>query len=165
MIFTFSIISGFRALLGSIGVQLAMFLALLFLVKVPQQTYINEPFEGANAEVAGELSLLRSYLLFNHFLCGAIIITGQRVLPGFFTMVQCLTILAMMSQIVSLILVCQNLFITDKAYDQANLTFEFEEFTGWLSIELWTIIGIIAANSVFLFFRSIFAQRMNLYTN
>jgi hypothetical protein len=87
MIFTFSIISGFRALLGSIGVQLAMFLALLFLMKVPQQTYINEPFEGANAEVAGELSLLRSYLLFNHFFCGAIIITGQRVLPGFFTMV------------------------------------------------------------------------------
>ena len=115
--------------------------------------------------MAGELSLLRSYLLFNHFFCGVIIITGQRVLPGFFTMVQCLTILAMMSQIISLVLMCQDLFITDKSYDQTNLTPQFEEFTGWLSIEVWTIIGIIASNSVFLFFRSIFAQRMTLATN
>lgn len=50
------------------------------------------------------------------------IIIGQRVLPGFFTMVQCLTILAMMSQIISLILMCQKLFIDDKSYDQTNLT-------------------------------------------
>jgi len=103
--------------------------------------------------------------LFNHFFCGVMIIIGQRVLPGFFTMVQCLTILAMMSQIISLILMCQNLFVTDKSSDQTNLTPQFEEFTGWLSIEVWTIIGIIASNSVFLFFRSIFAQRMTLTTN
>jgi uncharacterized membrane protein YjdF len=76
MIYTFSIISGFRAMLGSIGVQLAMFLALLFMVTVPQQTYINEPYEGANAEVQSELGTLRSYLLFNHLFCGVIIIVG-----------------------------------------------------------------------------------------
>lgn len=83
-------------------------------------------------------------------------------MPGFFIMVQCLTIVAMMTQIISLILICQNLFLTDKSADQDNLTPQFEEFIGWLTIELWNIIGIIASNSVFLFFRSIFAQRSHL---
>lgn len=63
-------------MLGSIGLQFAMFLALLLMVTVPQQTYINEPYEGANLEVQGELGSLRSYLLFNHLFCGVIIITG-----------------------------------------------------------------------------------------
>lgn len=76
MIYTSSIIPGFRAVLGSIGEQLAMFFALLFIVTVPTQTYINEPYEGANAEVQSELGKLRSYLLFNHLFCGVIIIVG-----------------------------------------------------------------------------------------
>jgi hypothetical protein len=54
MIFTFSVISGFRAMLGSIGVQLAMFVALVFYVNVPKQAYINEPYEGANADLLAQ---------------------------------------------------------------------------------------------------------------
>ena len=48
MIFTFSVISGFRAIIGTIGVQLAMAIAMIFAVKVPYTSYVTEPFTGAD---------------------------------------------------------------------------------------------------------------------
>lgn len=42
MIFTYSIISGFRAILGSIGVHVAMFFAMILFVRTPLEPYVND---------------------------------------------------------------------------------------------------------------------------
>jgi len=39
MIFTYSVIAGFRAILGSVGVQLAMALAIIIFLKAPDQPF------------------------------------------------------------------------------------------------------------------------------
>lgn len=91
-----------------------------------------------------------------------IIITGQRVLANYFNFVQCFTIVAMMSQIFALIGICQALFMSDKSLDQSNITPQYEEWAGWLSIELWVMLSIIGSNSMFLFLRSLFDQRIVL---
>lgn len=50
MVYLYSIISGFRAILGSFEIQAAMAISLWFFVRVPTDAYLNaEPFEGANA--------------------------------------------------------------------------------------------------------------------
>lgn len=48
MVYLYSIISGFRAILGSIAIQFAMAVAVIFFVKAPANPYATEPFEGAN---------------------------------------------------------------------------------------------------------------------
>jgi hypothetical protein len=48
MIFTYSVISGFRAILGSVGVQLAMALTIIVCLKAPDTSYITEPNPGDN---------------------------------------------------------------------------------------------------------------------
>jgi hypothetical protein len=54
------------------------------------------------------------------------------------------------------------LFETEKSMDQSNITRSYEEWAGWLSIELWGMLSIIFSNSIYLFLRSFFAQRTYL---
>lgn len=68
----------------------------------------------------------------------------------------------MMSQIFALIGICQALFMSDKSLDQSNITPQYEEWAGWLSIELWVMLSIIGSSSIFLFLRSLFDQRIVL---
>jgi hypothetical protein len=50
MIFTSSVIAGFRSILGSFGVQLAMGIIVLFCLKVPANPYGDtEPNPGDNS--------------------------------------------------------------------------------------------------------------------
>ena len=50
MIFTYSVIAGFRAILGSVGVQLAMGLVIIVCLQAPIQPYGEiEPNPGDNA--------------------------------------------------------------------------------------------------------------------
>jgi hypothetical protein len=51
MVFLYSIISGFRAILGSVATQFAMAACVVLFVKVPDQSYVTEPYDGANAEM------------------------------------------------------------------------------------------------------------------
>ena len=76
MIYTFSVISGFRAIIGSVSVQVAMAISMLFFVVVPSQSYVVEPYSGADSEMENKLSSLRNYTMINHFFCGIIIIVG-----------------------------------------------------------------------------------------
>jgi hypothetical protein len=76
MIYTFSVISGFRAIIGSVGVQVAMAIAMLFMVVVPTQSYVTEPYAGADSEMQNKLSSLKIYMMINHFFCGIIIVVG-----------------------------------------------------------------------------------------
>lgn len=55
MILASSVIAGFRAILGSVGVQLAMFLALVFIVKTPTSTFEGEDPENNAASDIAEL--------------------------------------------------------------------------------------------------------------
>ena len=48
MVYLYSIISGFRAILGSQGIQLAMGIVLIFL-QVPTDAYLDEPNNEHNA--------------------------------------------------------------------------------------------------------------------
>lgn len=52
MVYLYSIISGFRAILGSIGIQIAMAIAVIFFVKAPQYPYLEETDEYQNAALS-----------------------------------------------------------------------------------------------------------------
>jgi ABC-type branched-subunit amino acid transport system permease subunit len=52
MVYLYSIISGFRAILGSVGIQIAMAVAVAFFVKVPKTPYLVETEEYTNAELS-----------------------------------------------------------------------------------------------------------------
>lgn len=66
MIFTYSIISGFRAVLGSIGIQLAMLVITVAFVRPPTHPYIEEPSPGDNEILASKMQMLWFYMGFNH---------------------------------------------------------------------------------------------------
>ena len=55
MIFTYSVIAGFRAILGSVWLQLVMGIIVLFWVKVPSTPYTTEPNPGDNAFLQEQL--------------------------------------------------------------------------------------------------------------
>ena len=42
------------------------------------------------------------------------------------------------------------------------MTPEYQEFEGWLTIELWVFLSILFGNAFFLFFRAIFVQKTHL---
>ena len=72
MINTQSILSGFRAMLGSADVHFALFIALLFFVPSPTQVYVDEMESEEFMQM--HLKNLRMYLLFSHLYCGAVIL-------------------------------------------------------------------------------------------
>jgi hypothetical protein len=69
MIFTYSIISGFRAILGSIGIQSAMLFVTYFFVKPPTQPYTEEPSPGDNELLANKMNILWWYICGTHLYC------------------------------------------------------------------------------------------------
>lgn len=72
MIFTYSVIAGFRAILGSVGVQLAMALVIIFCLQAPSEPYGEiEPNPGDNAFLKDELENQKRYMLFTHLFAAA----------------------------------------------------------------------------------------------
>ena len=65
----------------------------------------------------------------------------------------------MMSQVFAIVVVCNELFIYDLT---GSMTPEYEEFEGWLIVELWVFLSTLFGNALFMFFRSIFVQRTHL---
>jgi hypothetical protein len=69
MVYLYSIISGFRAILGSLAIQLAMAFVTIVIVKAPDNPYLVEPFEGANAELRAKLEYLLLMISVTHVIC------------------------------------------------------------------------------------------------
>ena len=108
----------------------------------------------------GHVSNLRNYLLANHLFCGLVIITGQRVNKAYFTLMQCMIIIATMTQLFAMIWVAQMIFVDDRsAEDQSIFTTDFLEFINWLLVELWAMIAIVGSNGSFLLVRSLVTQK------
>jgi hypothetical protein len=95
MVYLYSIISGFRAVLGSVAIQGAMGFSVLFFVKVPVQPYVTEPYEGANAELVANLTTLDTLMILSHFFCVSCILGSQLAKRLSFAMVNVLVVLAM----------------------------------------------------------------------
>jgi hypothetical protein len=80
MIYLYSIISGFRAILGSIGIQAAMALSLLFFVTIPTDAYLNaEPEPGDNAKIESTLRFLYWQMFAAHVASLLVMIFSQYV--------------------------------------------------------------------------------------
>lgn len=65
----------------------------------------------------GHVINLRNYLAANHLFCGIVIIAGQRVNKAYFTLMQCMIIIATMTQLFSMIWVAQMIFVDDRSID------------------------------------------------
>lgn len=161
MINTQSILSGFRAMLGSADVHFALFIALLFFVPTPTQVYVDEMENEEFMQM--HLKNLRMYLLFCHLYCGAVILLTKLVSRTFYTFMQIQVCLAAICQCFTLIWVAQVLFVDDKLVeDTLNETKEFQTYTNWLVVELWALIAVFGSNSAFLFIRSQVSQKLTL---
>jgi hypothetical protein len=69
MVYLYSIISGFRAILGSTGIQLAMAMAVLLLVRVPKVAYTEDTNQPENEDLIAELSNLWWMMITVHLFC------------------------------------------------------------------------------------------------
>ena len=67
MVYLYSTISGFKAVLGSVAIQAAMLLCLLLFVEVPQQSFQTPPNDSANSEMEHNLKSLWHQMVFTHF--------------------------------------------------------------------------------------------------
>ena len=74
MIFTYSLISGFRAILGSVGTQASMALIMYLYVQSPKAPYMTEPNPGENESYAAQLETLRQFVFWTHVYCGVILV-------------------------------------------------------------------------------------------
>ena len=88
-----------------------MFLAL-FWVDAPKQPFIVEPFENANEEIAQRLYWLKVILMAVHCFCfvGLIFIALPFTSDLLITIGRVFGILSMIAQVLSVSLVCQQIF-------------------------------------------------------
>jgi hypothetical protein len=77
MVYLYSIVSGFRAILGSVALQFAMALCVLIFVQTPTEGYLEEPEPGDNAKLEENLDRVKVLMVFTHFFCAASIIASQ----------------------------------------------------------------------------------------
>ena len=161
MINTQSILSGFRAMLGSKDVHFALFIALLFFVPTPTQVYVDDMYNEESMEE--KLKILRWYLLFNHLYCGVVILLTQHVSKAYYNFMQIQVCIAAVCQCFTLIWVAQTLFVNDKLLENTvEETKEFQTYTNWLVVELWALIAVFGSNSAFLLVRSQVQQKLTL---
>ena len=111
MVFLYSIISGFRAILGSVAIQFAMAACLLFFVKVPTRSYEVEPYDGADESLQSQLQTLYILMLATHLFCSLSICGSQFASDKQFIAVQVVMIFAMMCQVMNITSVCSFMFL------------------------------------------------------
>jgi hypothetical protein len=77
MVYLYSIISGFRAILGSVAIQFAMAACVVFFVSPPEIPFVEEPYDGANEDLAERLETLNFLMTMTHLFCVACIFSSQ----------------------------------------------------------------------------------------
>lgn len=74
MVYLYSIVSGFRAILGSVALQFAMALCVLIFVQTPTEGFMEELEPGENAELQEKFHRFKIFMVFTHFFCAATIL-------------------------------------------------------------------------------------------
>ena len=137
MIFTYSVIAGFRAILGSVGVQLAMALAIIMFLEAPEQPY----GAGGNAEdneiLQDKLANQKLYMIITHLFAAASMFLSQFAPSTWLSAMSITTIVAMGLQVMNIISICDFLFLkfeiaTNDTAKGAEMDKEFYEFKIWL---------------------------------
>jgi len=161
MVYLYSIISGFRAILGSTGIQMAMAMALLFFVRVPKVIYTDDTNQPENEEdLIAELSNLWWMMIAVHLLCFTAMILSQFTNERFFEEANLISILAMLSQVVNITRICD---YTVLQYESSiPVSREFDIFKYWLMCEIVVFAAGIFGYFVFLLIRSFVTQKMTL---
>ena len=111
MIFTYSVIAGFRAILGSVGVQLAMALTIIMFLPVPGQPYGNAGDEAANNLLQSQLSNQKLYMIITHLFAAASMFLSQFANKDWLSAMSITTIIAMGLQVMNIISICDFLFL------------------------------------------------------
>lgn len=158
--YLYSIISGFRAILGSIAIQLAMGIVTIFIVNAPDTPYLVEPFEGANAELHAKLEYLLLMISVTHVICFAAQFTEQYINERWFELMQVGVCLSMVAQVCNVTLICQFL-ILEKQFE-VDMAPNYDEFRFWLEVEVLVFAAGIASNVIYLFVRSFVQQKITL---
>jgi len=101
MVYLYSVIAGFKAILGGVGIQAALFFSVLFYVRAPIQPY-TDPTDVANQVLYEKLWWEQLLMLFTHAICFIAIVWPQfyfDVRPLFW---QTFTIFAMIMAIINI---------------------------------------------------------------
>jgi len=160
MVYLYSIISGFRAILGSTGIQMAMAMAVLLLVRVPKVAYRVGTNEAENEDLIAELSNLWWMMIAVHLFCFAAMLITQYTPERFFEEANFLSILAMLSQVINITRICS---YTVFEYESGILlSREFDIFKYWLMCEVVVFAAGIFGYFLFLLIRSFVIQKITL---
>ncbi len=134
MVYLYSIISGFRAILGSTGIQMAMAMAVLLLVRVPKVVYHEDTNQAENEDLIAELSNLWWMMITVHLFCFAANFLSQYTPKSFFEESNFILILAMLFQVINITTICS--YSVFEYESSLLLSPEFDIFKYWLICEI-----------------------------
>ena len=105
MVYLYSVIAGFKAILGGVGIQIALFCSVVFFVRAPAQPYAD-PTNTDNAALYDKLWWVQKLMASTHFTC-----IGAIVIPQFYfdknpLIWQTVTIFAMIMTVMNISFIC-----------------------------------------------------------
>ena len=160
MVYLYSVIAGFKAILGGVGIQLALFISVFFFVRAPNQPY-TDPTNIVNQALYEKLWWVKVLMLFTHATCVVAIVLPQFLFNKRPLIWQTVTIFAMIMAVINITVIfdCKTKAIDE---DLAEMTLEDHQFSFFMAIEIVVFISILAANMIFLFFRAISDQSLTV---
>ena len=152
MIYTNSIVDGFKVIIGAFPIHFAMFGALIFTIRIPRDD---------NGDRNDKATFLYCFMTFNHMLLG--------VTSAFNTVLEvplksrnmghvCLSefnIVAMCGSLCNILLISNQWVFNDSIVGVKEMNADWELFTFWTVIELLVFTSTIFCNMIWLFCRSL----------
>ena len=99
-------------------------------------------------------------MLATHLFCSSCIFGSQFASENQFIAVQVVMIFAMMCQVMNITSVCSFMFL--EAETGFTMTYEYDQYAMWLTVELVVFTGGIIANVIFLFIRAFIIQKITM---
>lgn len=111
MVYLYSIISGFRAILGSVAIQLAMGVLVFVFVKSPENPYLPDTETTAAFDVKAELNMLEFTMTGTHMFCGFGIMISNYATESGIWLISLSLIFAMVAQVCNIARICEYVFV------------------------------------------------------
>ena len=181
MVYLYSIISGFRAVLGSPVIQMCMAISCMLYVSVPTSVFTQDYYDSVGAKNVTDLELLQAQsdsivsqldqlkfkITGTHLFCAIAIFIPQYFEKQYFHYACVIMICAMMMQVSNITTICD--FFVNTGAETAppqGLVFvytpEYDQYFKWLQLEICVFTACLFANMTFLAIRSCFTQKMTL---
>ena len=143
MIYTSSVIDGFKVILGSMPLQLGMFLTIIFKVPIPE----------IDGQWDDEAKFYKFYLIVVHGVLFLQIVVNHYFSQLIPMLSSCTNVVLMLLQVVTQINISVNWVFSehDQAWLDARQSEDWVKFTKWMYIEILVFIGYLVSATIFNF--------------